>query len=68
MTEKSFNASDVELIITSFEKQASKLFKVVILLAISNALFMYLYFACPQNVSINLAQDKTNYSDQTVNR
>lgn len=68
MTEKSFNTSEVELVITSFEKQASRLFKVIILLAISNALFMYLYFTCPQNVAINLAQDKTIHSDQTVNR
>lgn len=68
MTKEVFNSSEISLIITSFEKQASRLFKIIILLAISNALFMYLYFTCPQNLSINLAQDKTIHSDQTVNR
>ena len=64
----SFNHTEIEKIITSFEKQASRLFKIIILLLVSNLVFMYLYFKCPQTVDINLAQDKTISSEQTVNR
>ena len=64
----SFNHTEIEQIITSFEKQASRLFKIIILLLISNLVFMYLYFKSPQTVDINLAQDKTISSEQTVNR
>ena len=68
MTQKIYTPSELTLVIKSFERQASILFKVILLLALTNALFMYLYFTCPQNVSINLAQDKTIHSDQAVSR
>ena len=64
----SFNHTEIEKIIISFEKQASRLFKIIILLLVSNLVFMYLYFKSPQIVDINLAQDKTISSEQTVNR
>lgn len=68
MTQKTYTPSELTLVIKSFERQASILFKVILLLALTNVLFMYLYFTCPQNVSINLAQDKTIHSDQKVSR
>lgn len=64
----SFNHVEVEKIITSFEKQASRMFKIIICLLLSNLFFMYLYFKSPQTIDINLAQDKTISSEQTVNR
>lgn len=64
----SFNHTEVEKIITSFEKQAARMFKIILLLLLSNLFFMYLYFKNPQTVDINLAQDKTDSSTQTVSR
>lgn len=63
-----FNEKEFELIVGGYEKQASRLFKILILLLISNAIFMYLYFATPVPINIDLAQTKTISSTQTVNR
>jgi hypothetical protein len=63
-----FNHVKVERVVSSLEKQTSRMFKITILLLLSNIIFMYLYFSCPQTVDINLAQDETISSEQTVNR
>lgn len=63
-----FTEKDIELIICSYEKQASRLFKLLLLLLISNLIFIYLYFITPSPINIGLAQTKTVSSTQTVNR
>ena len=66
MSDSQLTSSEIDRIITSYERQANRLFRVIIMLAISDAIFILLYFMCPQNVDINLAQDKTISSQQHV--
>lgn len=63
-----FNENELELIINGYEKQASRLFKILLLLLISNIIFICLYFFVPSPINIDLAQTKTVSSTQTVNR
>lgn len=66
MSDNPLTSSEIDRIITSYERQATKLFRVIIMLAISEIIFILLYFTCPQNVDINLVQDKTISSQQQV--
>lgn len=57
MTQKTYTPSELTLIIKSFERQASIMLKLIILLAIINVIFVCLCITHPTNVSINLTKD-----------
>lgn len=66
-TKSYFTNSELSIVLNGYEKQASRLFKIILLLLVSNAIFIFLYFTEPQTVTIGSKQNKAMYADQTVN-
>lgn len=63
-----FSDNELEIIINGYEKQASRMFKILILLLVSNIVFICLYFFVPSPINIDLAQNKKISSTQTVKK
>lgn len=61
-----FTETELCMILNSYEKQLSRMFKIILLLICTNLFFIYLYFKNPSNMSIDLDQKDTNTSTQFV--
>ena len=63
-----FDDKELDIIINGYEKQATRLYKVILLLLFSNLLFLCLFMFVPSPIEIDLKQDKAISSTQLVNK
>lgn len=63
-----FNDKELDIIINGYERQATRLYKVILLLLFCNIIFLCLFMFVPSPIEIDLTQDKVISSTQSVSR
>ena len=63
-----FNDKELDIIINGYERQATRLYKVILFLLFSNLIFLCLFMFVPSPIEIDLTQDKVISSTQLVKR